>query len=160
MRKGQAGRRIVIAIAYGLLSFAWLYWLDGDNTLCAGKAGAAHAVLRLSIGVTLFDLVLSMATVFVYSKKGSSDVERWMLALISSIVMIGVLIFLPGLLYRGHGVDWFEGTWADVSCLFREGFGMSFPILEAPIFAAMSFLREIIASRPLRTTNTPVLPTP
>jgi hypothetical protein len=70
------------------------------------------------------------------------------------------LIFLPPLLYKGYGIFLFEGTWADVSCLFREGYGMVFPIVAAPVFAAMSFLREIIASRPLRRTHTPVLPVP
>jgi hypothetical protein len=150
MWRVQAARRIVVAIAYGLFSFVILYWLDGGNILCHGKTGVGVAVLRLAIGITVFDLTVSLAVILAYSKKGSSDAERWMLALLSGIVMIAVLIFLPGLLYKGDGAFWFEGTWADVSCLFREGYGITFPIVVAPIFAAMSFVREIIESRPLR----------
>jgi hypothetical protein len=98
MWKGQVGKRIVVAIAYGLLSFVILYWLDGGNILCHGETGTRFAVLLLAIGITVFELTVSLAVILAYSKKGSSDAERWMLALLSGIVMIAVLIFLPGLL--------------------------------------------------------------
>jgi hypothetical protein len=143
----QAGKRFVIGAAYALSSYLVLRWFYGGDTFCHGRAGALPAVVSLTISIALFDLALSLLAFFAYGESGSTKVERWMLALICGVVMCGVLGFLPGLLYKGYGVFRLEGTEFDVSCLFREGFGIAFPIVVAPAIAALSFTREIIMGR-------------
>jgi hypothetical protein len=129
----QAGKRFVIGAAYALSSYLVLRWFYGGDPFCHERSGAWPAVVSV--------------TVRIYGEARSTKVERWMLALIGGVVICGVLVFLPGLLYKGYGVFRFEGTEFDVSCLFREGFGIAFPIVVAPAIAALSFIREIIMGR-------------
>lgn len=54
-----------------------------------------------------------------------------------------VVARLPFLIYRGYGHFRFEGTWADVSCFFTEGYGLMFPIVVAPLLALATFAQKL-----------------
>jgi hypothetical protein len=41
----------------------------------------------------------------------------------------------------------FEGTWADVSCFFTEGYGMAFPFFVAPLLALVTLVGELVILR-------------
>jgi hypothetical protein len=64
--------------------------------------------------------------------------------LVSTLVAGLGFASMPSWIYRGDGRFLFENTWADVSCVFTEGYGMACPFVVAPILAAVTFLRELV----------------
>ena len=54
-----------------------------------------------------------------------------------------------GLVHSG-GLCAAQGTWADVSCVFTEGFGLAFPIVVASARSLSSLLLGLAALRLLR----------
>ena len=42
----------------------------------------------------------------------------------------------------------FEDTFADVSCFFTEGYGMMFPIIEAPLLALATICAQLLIPIP------------
>lgn len=132
----QVTKRIVAAAVFGLLLYLGLCWLYSKDTFCNNRVG--RPVFALAVTIMLFDLVVSLLATLGYCGGESIRVERWLLALISAILMVAFAGFLPGLLYKGYGHFILEGTIADTSCLFREGYGMVFPVIVAPPIAALT----------------------
>lgn len=65
-------------------------------------------------------------------------------ALKAAVVAVGIAS-IPFWLYRGYGYFLLENTSADVNCAFREGYGMVFPFVVAPLFFVLCLICEALA---------------
>jgi hypothetical protein len=116
-------------VAYFLSAFAVLYWFVGQDSV--------RSTIVLSLACTIWDLFACVAGLWL---------AQSVMKLRSAAPLLGGAITGAGLasitfwLYRGYGHFLFEGTWADVSCFFREGAGISFPFVIAPILGLVSLL--------------------
>jgi hypothetical protein len=62
---------------------------------------------------------------------------------VSTLLALVGLASIPFWIYD-RGSFMFEGTWADVSCFFTEGYGMMFPFFVAPALAVATLLGELV----------------
>jgi hypothetical protein len=63
--------------------------------------------------------------------------------LVSTVLALAGLASIPFWIYDS-GTFMFEGTWADVSCFFTEGYGMMFPFVVAPALAVATLAGELV----------------
>ena len=60
--------------------------------------------------------------------------------------MFSLFASIPFWIYPGArpATFLFQGTWADVSCFFAEGYGMMFPLFVAPVVAIAILAGEFV----------------
>ena len=67
----------------------------------------------------------------------------WFAVPVSTVLVLVAFASIPFWIYDS-GRFMFEGTWADVSCFFTEGFGMMFPVMVAPALALATLAGELV----------------
>jgi hypothetical protein len=143
--------RILSEVAYGSCVIAFLFYFY------AGSCGRLR-ILRLALAIVALD---SIASSFGWvsnrtfsplrNEVGYTPVFTSLLVGgYSSLLVGGCLALLPFWLFQGYGHFRFEYTTWNVNCLFTEGYAISFPVICAPVFAVMTFCREIGIAKILR----------
>ena len=125
--------------AYFGLCFAILNLFAGSSYFCA--RGPLRFTFRLALACTIWDLFACVVGLWVGQKMLNSRAAVPMLA--GAITAAGIAS-IPFWIYRGYGHFHFEGTLADVSCYFAEGYGMAFPFVVAPILGLLTLLHGIL----------------
>lgn len=142
-------RRLIFTGIYLLVTFAALYWFYSDNLFCSGIR-ELRAIVALSLTLTLFE-VLAGGCGFLLRRFLKGEVGIGLATPLSSALVCGLLtLALPTYLYRGYGAFYWEGAWADMGCLFREGYALVFPILGTATFASLTFVCELLYYRESR----------
>jgi hypothetical protein len=139
--------RLGLSIVYYFISFGILFLYTYHSYFCSRPNGQSHALViaRLALTCAAWDLFASLCgTIAIQMTRKVGD-WRGTAPLASTVVAAVGFASMPFLIYRGYGRFLFENTWADVSCVFMEGYGMVFPAVVAPVLAAATFLRELIA---------------
>jgi len=106
----------------------WFYW---GNSFCDEPRfhGVLIPVLRLSLVITALYLVSGVIGDLLERLLKDHPELCWGPPLTSAMI-VGIGVFsIPTVLYRGYGRFAFEGTQADLSCLFREGYAITAELL-------------------------------
>ena len=118
---------IAVGVLFLGVSHAILMWYTLWRFVLRPRSFRRCSTTR--VRCTLWDFVSSVCV----SAAARSSLVAPKLAPLARAVITGVgVASLPFWIYRGSGVFLFQGTWADVSCVFTEGFGLAFPIVVAP----------------------------
>jgi hypothetical protein len=129
--------RLLSGVLYFAVAYAILYSY-ADNYFCSPARGQPRAVVaaKLALACTVWDALAGAISVFLNQQ------PRWLRACVSALIAGLGFASIPFWIYRGYGHFMFEHTWADVSCVFAEGYGMVFPLTAAPVLAVVSVTRE------------------
>jgi len=132
--------RILGTTAYFVLCFGGLFYYTYRSFFCSGPGGSAHLAqtLRLSIAFTAWESLAGACGALV----ARSTARRWLWPPVSASIALLGFASTPFWIYQGFGTFLFEGTWADVSCFFTEGYGFMFPFVVAPALALATYLVE------------------
>jgi hypothetical protein len=146
MRHSKLGFRGALFFGYFVLTAVVLFVFSAGDTFCARPGGPNHEVttLKLAVALSVLDFAASMIVALAPSASLPASVLRWIAPITAALLVGAVCASLPIWIYRGYGHFCFENTWADVSCFFAEGYGLSFMFFVAPILALATFLREAI----------------
>ena len=133
--------RAVVTIGYFVTCFAVLYYYTSGSLFCSrpGESGHTAQTLHLTVACTLWEVLVSICGALVakqFDVRGVAPVVSAVLALIG-------FASIPFWIY-GTGRFVFEGTTADVSCFFTEGYGSMFPLVVAPALALATLAGELI----------------
>jgi hypothetical protein len=133
--------RAAVTIGFFAISFVVLFYYTYGSFFCSrpGESGHAAQTLHLTIACTLWEVLVSICGAFVAKKCGA----RGLAPVLSTTLALLGFASIPFWIYDS-GTFMFEGTWADVSCFFTQGFGMMFPIIVAPILAAATLAGEFV----------------
>lgn len=133
--------RAAVTIGFFAISFVALFYYTYGSFFCSRPGASSHVAqtLRLTIACTLWEVFVSIGGAFVGKK---CDARRLAPVLSTALALMG-FASIPSWIYKG-GRFMFEGTWADVSCFFTEGYGMMFPVFVAPILAAATLAGEFV----------------
>ena len=132
--------------AYFAFSFAVLYWFAGDSYFCAKSP--LRTTVRLSLACTIWDFFACVAGSWVAQKLMKL---RTALPLLAAAITSAGLASIPFWIYRGYGHFLLEGTWADVTCFFAEGYGLAFIFVVAPALGLLTLLHGVLWLRTGRT---------
>ena len=146
--------RSVVAIGYFVTCFALLFYYTNGSPFCSrpGESGHLAQTLRLAIVCTVWEVLVSTCGALLakqFDVRGVAPVVATALALIG-------FASIPFWIYD-TGRFMSEGTWADVSCFFTEGYSMMFPLVVAPILAIATLAGELIILR-LNRSHDPIVP--
>ena len=125
-----------------LSAFAVLYGFAGRGFL--------RSTFSLRLACTIWDLFACVVGTWV---------AQTLMKLRTAAPLLGGAIAGAGLasmtfwIYRGYGRFLFEGTWADVSCFFTEGAGITFPFVVAPALGFLTLLHGILWLRTSRVVS-------
>ena len=138
-------KRVCIAVtaAYFIVCFGGLFYYTYDSYFCSRPGGPTHLAqtFRLTIACTVWGFFAGVCGKFAAKKTA----KRWLAAAVAALLALIGFASIPFWLYRGFPEGFLlEGTWADVSCFFAEGYGFMFPIFVAPALALATFLGELI----------------
>lgn len=128
-----------------------LYFVAGMLVLCMvgrgdyfcihlNKYGYLLPAIVLAGAVTVWDFIASCVGSLAakFGKRGVAN------AVIAALVLVAVMN-LPSLVFEYRDTDTlFANTWADVSCLMSEGYGMMFPYVVAPLFTALTLVKALM----------------
>jgi len=134
--------RVLRSVLYFGISDLVLLWYASDDSFCGHTRFAVAA--KLAIAFTLWDLCSSIGVEVVVRLR---DVTPKLAPLLTAFITGIGIAFVPFWIYRGHGAFRFEGTWANVSCVFAEGFGIAFFFVVAPALAFVSLVLGWLALR-------------
>ena len=154
MVKRRYAVRSIMNGLYLLGAYIFLKWFYSGNPLCGeiGRPSLSLSVVRLTLLIALLDVVASQVALLLLGRRCRAPMGRdWVCALAAAGLVGTVLILSPEWIYKGSGVFRLEGTVADVSCLFEEGYGMVFPFTVAPLFAALTLAREFLSGWLIRS---------
>ncbi len=155
MNRRTLGTRVALTALYFAATFCYLFYISDGDTFCGGAHGRLVESIRLAIACTAWSLFASLCAAIVRQIFGSY--LKFSGAFISFAVALLGFISITYWIYLGYGHFRFENTIADVSCFFTEGFAIAFPIIVAPVLAALTFLCEYLAHRitkkPARATS-------
>ena len=141
--------RTAVTIGYFIICFAGLFYYTSGDYFCSrpGESGHAAQTLNLTIACTLWEAFVSMCGWSIAKRAGM----RSLAALVSTVLALAGFVSIPFWTYD-RGRFMLEGTWADVSCFFTEGYGMTFPLLVAPALALATLAAELLM---LKVTDPP-----
>jgi hypothetical protein len=142
--------RLFVTIGYFVVCFALLFYYTSGNPFCSrpGEYGHLAQTLHLTIAFTLWEVLVSLCGAFAVKL---FRVRRAAPLVSTALALIGVAS-IPFWIYDS-GRFMFEGTSADVSCFFTEGYGMMFPLVVAPALALLTLAGELIILRLNRSHN-------
>lgn len=149
MRGGGLKIRLAATCIYAVLAFFILRWFYWGDSFCDEPRfqGSLLPVLRFS---TVIAALYLFGTFVAGPLKQLTKGDRqliWASPLLSALVVSLGVFSLPMGLYRGYGRFLLEGTPADMSCLFREGYGMVAVILFPFVFGVLTLISELILLR-------------
>jgi hypothetical protein len=141
MTVGEKRVRVAVTVGYFAVCVVVLFYYTRGSFFCSRPGESGHAVqtLHLAVACTLWEVLVSMCGAFAAKKYGVSGLA----VVISTVLALVGLASIPFWIYDSARFM-FEGTWADVSCFFTEGYGMMFPFFVAPILAAATLVGEIV----------------
>jgi hypothetical protein len=145
--------RAVVAIGYFAACFTLLFYYTYGSLFCSrpGESGHLAQTFHLAIACTLWEVLVSTFGALVAKKfavRGVAPVVSTALALIG-------FASIPFWIYdSGRFIA--EGTLADVSCFFTEGYSMMFPLVVAPALALATLAGELIILK-LNRPHDPIL---
>jgi hypothetical protein len=139
----------MLSILYGVAAFAYLAFIYRDDPFCSrlGKRRLCVAIAVLAFGAAVWDTFASLGVRAVDSLLNPSGQRRrssWISVAVTTLTVGVGLMSVPFWIYAGYGEFHFEDTWADVSCLFTEGYGYAFLFLVAPVLALGTCIKEIV----------------
>jgi len=135
-------------VACGILSL----YTYGSYFCSAARTGQSHVLVtaRLAIACTAWDAFASACGGLVIAVTN----PRWRsLALLLATAVAGVGFGSMSFWIYKNGRFLFEGTWADVSCFFTEGYGVAFPFVAAPALSAATLVREWLVIKTQRRSG-------
>lgn len=141
MSRQQLLARTTSIGVYFLLAFIVLHWFAGRGFL--------RSTLILSLGCTVWDMLACAVGEWV--EKNVIEL-RTVSPLLGGAIAGAGLASMPFWIYRGYGHFFFEGTWGDISCFFKEGTGIAFPFVVAPVLGFLTLLHGIIWQQTSRVT--------
>lgn len=146
--------RIGLEAAYFIVACGILSLFTYGSYFCsAARTGQSHVLVtaRLAIACTVWDAFAGACGAMVMAVTN----PPWRgLALLVATVVAGVGFGSISSWIYNNGRFLFEGTWADVSCFFTEGYGLMFLIVVAPTLSAATLMREWLVIK----MQTPKLP--
>lgn len=133
---------------YFIVCLAGLFCYTYGSFFCSKPDGSSHVAqtFRLTVACTVWAVLASICGAFAAKKSGL----RGLAPVLSTLLALVGLASIPFWIYDS-GSFMFEGTWADVSCFFTEGYGMMFPFFVAPALAVATLLGELVI---LKTSGT------
>jgi hypothetical protein len=136
--------RAVVAVGYFSTCFALLFYYTYSSLFCSrpGESGHLAQTLHLAIACTVWEVLVSTCGALLAKK---FDVRGVAPVVATALALIG-FASIPFWIYD-TGRFMFEGTWADVSCFFTEGYSMTFPLVVAPILALATLAGELVILR-------------
>src|SRR6266851_7445964 len=139
MTGGEKKVRVAVTIGYFAICFAVLFYYTYGSFFCSRPRESGHAAqtLHLTIACTLWEVLVSICAAFAAKKFA----VRGLAPAVSMVLALVGFASIPFWIYDS-GRFMFEGTWADVSCFFTEGFGMMFPFFVAPVLALAALVGE------------------
>jgi len=146
MRRSSAtGLRGILFPFYLAATFIVLFYFSHDDPFCARPGASNHWLVtgQLALALAAYGFAVSFGVAAVLNTSPKIARMRWMGPIVAALLVGLGVARLPFLIYRGYGHFRFEGTWADVSCFFTEGYGLMFPIVVAPLLALATFAQEI-----------------
>ena len=146
MRRSSApGLRGILFAFYFAAAFIVLFYFSHDDPFCARPGVRNHWLVtgQLALALAAYGFAVSFGVAAALNTAPKIARMRWMGSIIAALVVGLGVASLPFLIYRGSGHFRFEGTWADVSCFFTEGYGLMFPLVVAPLLAVATFAQEI-----------------
>jgi hypothetical protein len=148
--------RATVTGAYFIVCFAGLFYYTYGSFFCSPPRGAGHAVetLRLAVVCTVWEVLASICGAFA----AKTSRVRWVAPAVSTFLAVVGFVSLPFVIYD-HGRFLSEGTWADVTCFFNEGYGIMFPLAVAPALAVATLVSEFVVLKASGHTK-PSPPTP
>ena len=102
---------------------------------------------QLALALAAYDLAVSVGVAAASTAAKKAFKMQWTSPLLTMVIVGSSLAYLPFWIYRGYGSFRFENTWADVSCFFTEGYGLSFPFVVVPVLTLATLLREVLILR-------------
>jgi hypothetical protein len=145
MNRKTLWTRVALTAFYFGATFCYLFYISEGNIFCEEVHGHLIETARLAIACTAWSLFASLCAAIV-----SHSFGRFLkVSAVSVSVVVALAGFgsLPLWIYAGYGHFRFENTIADVSCFFTEAYGIVFPIMVAPVLAALTLLCEYLARR-------------
>lgn len=146
MWRSEFFARILSEVAYGFCAIAFLFFFYSGNTFCGPPQSGdlTQHLFKLALGVVVLDSVASLFGWVSDRAFGSSPIAFGYAPAFATLTVGVCLAYFPFWLYQGYGHFRLEYTPWNVDCLFREGYGMMFPIIGAPLFAAITLARELV----------------
>jgi hypothetical protein len=145
-RLSETSLRGIFFAFYFAVAFIVLLYFSFDDSFCARPGARNYWImngqLALALAAYSFIVTFGVAAVLSISAPKLGRIRRIRAGISALVVGLGVA-FIPFWIYRGYGHFRFEGTWADVSCYFTEGFGLMFPFTVAPLLAIATYVQEI-----------------
>jgi len=142
--------RLLSSCLYLAFTYGLLFWYTSGDFFCERPGiGPGHAIAsaRLAVACTAWDLVASICGLLVIAITNKRT-PRSTIRIFATILVAGTgFCSIPFWIYRGYGTFLFENTWADVSCVFTEGYGEMFPFVVAPLLTAATLSRELLVRR-------------
>lgn len=147
--------RIGVALGYFVICLTGLFYYTYGSVFCSRPGGPSHAAqtLRLTMACTVWYGLVSICGAIVAKKTGL----RGIAPVVGTVLALMGFVSIPFWIYDS-GRFIFEGTWADVSCFFTEGYGMMFPIVVAPLLALAALLGELVIMKANGNRNADSLP--
>ena len=141
MTAGEKRVRATVTGAYSIVCFSGLFYYTYGSFFCSRPGGASHVVqtLRLAVACTVWELLASVCGAFAAKKSAL----RGLAPVVSTLLAFAGFVSITFWIYDS-GRFVFEGTWADVSCFFTEGYGMMFPLVVAPALAVATLVGELV----------------
>jgi hypothetical protein len=140
MKAEEKRVRAAVVMAYFVACFAVLFYYTSGSSFCArpGESGHAAQTFHLTVACTVWEILAScFGTV-----AARRSAMPWLAPLVSTLLALVGLASIPFWIFE-NGRFLFEGTWADVSCFFTEGYGMMFPVVVAPALAVATLVGEL-----------------
>jgi hypothetical protein len=141
--------RGVLFASYWVIAFIVLFLFSSDDTFCARPGARNYLIMtaQLALALAAYDLAVSVGVAAASTAAKKAFKMQWTSPLLTTVIVGSSLAYLPFWIYRGYGSFRFENTWADVSCFFTEGYGLSFPFVVVPVLTLATLLREVLILR-------------
>jgi hypothetical protein len=147
--KSQSSATVLRGIllgSYWAVAFCVVFVFYLHDTFCVrpGSRNYLFTVALLASALTGWDFVASVVGALaekMFKRPGVS-------LLLTTLIVVSGLIYVPFWIYKGYGNFRFENTWADVSCFFTEmGNTFGFLFVVTPLLTLTTILREIVLLR-------------
>jgi len=141
MTAGEKRVRATVTGVYFIVCFAGLFYYTYGSSFCSRPRGPSQAAqtLRLTVACTVWEVLASICGAFAAKKSAL----RGLAPVVSTLLVLIGFTSIPFWIYD-KGRFMFEGTWADVSCFFTEGYGIMWVFFVAPALAAATLLGELV----------------
>jgi hypothetical protein len=136
--------RAAVTVGYFAVCFVVLFYYTKGSSFCErpGESGHFSQTLHLTTACTLWEVLVSICGALAARKLALDGLAPF----VSTALALAGLASIPFWIYDS-GTFLLEGTWADVSCFFTEGYGMMFPFIVAPGLAVATLAGELIILR-------------